>query len=403
MNAIESFSRILQEGVVRSVFQPIVSLKDGSIFAYEGLSRVFVESMPVNIEKAFELAKKENRLWDFEVLCRSKVLENARKKPMHAKLFINVDANVMKDPEMKTGFTYNKLCEIGFDAEQIVFEITEKSAIESLKEFSDTIEHYRNQKYFIAVDDYGSGYSGLNRVCAFSPDFIKIDMDLVRDIDKDTIKKSVVAATVSFCRESGIKVIAEGIETFDELKTLVRLGVDYGQGYFLAKPDYEFVDITYDAKLQIIKLYQKYQMQNMPSIFSKIKQLSKFRIVFSSEMSLEKAYELMQLNIGVCEVFVIDKNNCVVGKVSKSFLKAHIDCTTNTDKVKLSDILSEKFAIIDCDTSIEKAVNIAMQRELEHLYEAIAITKNGRYIGSVSIKDLLLAVVRFQKYNYKIA
>lgn len=227
MNYAEEFFTILSKECITTMYQLIVSLKTGTVFGYEALSRVSLPSCRISIEDLFYIASQKKKLWELEKLCRSKALENAFLKPSNTKLFINVDANVMHDPKLKSGFTCQKLREYGMNPQDIIIEVTEKSAVKAMETFTASINHYRSQNYKIAIDDYGSGYSGLNRVCAFSPEFLKIDMELIRNIDKDTIKRLAVTTTINFCKESGINVIAEGIETEDELKTLIQLGADF--------------------------------------------------------------------------------------------------------------------------------------------------------------------------------
>lgn len=112
----------------------------------------------------------------------------------------------------------------------------DRTSIGDKEAFRKVILHYRNQKFEIAIDDLGNGYAGIARVCALEPQYIKIDMQIVRDIDKDNMKKALVESMIQFCEKAGIHLIAEGIETEEELKTLIKLGVHYGQGYYILKP-----------------------------------------------------------------------------------------------------------------------------------------------------------------------
>lgn len=158
-------SNILKEGSINPVYQPIVSLEDGSVFGYEALSRISLTSCTTTIEELFQLASQEKKLWELEKLCRTRALKNAFKKPSHSKLFINVDANVINDPELKSGFTGQKLREYHIDTKDIIIEVTEKSAVNNFETFMASINHYRAQEYKIAIDDYGSGYSSQSSLC----------------------------------------------------------------------------------------------------------------------------------------------------------------------------------------------------------------------------------------------
>ena len=98
------------------------------------------------------------------------------------------------DPEFISGFTQEKLLNLGLNSEDIIFEITEKTFVISPDVFTEALSHYQNQGFKIAIDDFGSGYSGLARICSFSPDYLKIDMSIVRGIDKNKKKRSLVSS-----------------------------------------------------------------------------------------------------------------------------------------------------------------------------------------------------------------
>ena len=117
-----------------------------------------------------------------------------RQQKNNKKLFINIDANIIHDPTFKSVFTKEKINEFGFEAKDIVLEITEKSAVKDVQSFVGAIEHYQKQCFQIAIDDFGSGHSGLNRVCSFSPQFLKIDRNLIHNIDTNLKKQSAVGA-----------------------------------------------------------------------------------------------------------------------------------------------------------------------------------------------------------------
>ncbi|WP_279230670.1 EAL domain-containing protein [Clostridium autoethanogenum] len=115
----------------------------------------------------------------------------------------------------------------------IIFEITEKTAIEDYKSFKTALENYINQGYKIAIDDTGAGYSGLKTLMEIKPQYIKIDISLIKNVDKDLFKQELMRTFVTLARSTNMKLIAEGIETKEELLTLIEIGVCAGQGYFL--------------------------------------------------------------------------------------------------------------------------------------------------------------------------
>ena len=129
----------------------------------------------------------------------------------------------------------------------VIFEITERNVITDMNGFMVTIDHYKSQDYRIAIDDAGAGYSGLNLISDVNPNYIKLDMKLIRHVDTDSVKFAIVKGMVELSKASNIQLIAEGIETSEELDTLVNLGVQYGQGYFIQQPAAEIMEIRQEV------------------------------------------------------------------------------------------------------------------------------------------------------------
>ena len=170
--------QILHDKKIIAVYQPIVDLHNGSVFGYEALSR-FPEAGYGwwDPEKVFAAAREQHHLWQLDYLCRSMAILNAA--PILAEqqtLFLNVDANILEDREFHQGTTAKFLSDRALPADHIIFEVSEKVSIEDYAKFSQILENYHVQKYRIAIDDVGSGYSGLNLLARIEPQFIKLDI-----------------------------------------------------------------------------------------------------------------------------------------------------------------------------------------------------------------------------------
>lgn len=237
MKRKEELERIIMNQDIRSVYQPIISLVDGSILGYEALSRGPVDSILELPMELLDEAKKQNRLWEVESMLRKKSIENIDGLKENEKLFLNVDPDIIRDPDFQVGMTKELIKKINLKASSVVFEITEKTEIYDYSSFKKLIGNYKEQNYLIAIDDAGAGYSGLNSIAEIQPHFIKIDMQLIRNIDLDNFRQCIIKSLVMLSTCTNIKLIAEGIETFEELKILIDLGVQYGQGYRIEKPN----------------------------------------------------------------------------------------------------------------------------------------------------------------------
>lgn len=172
------FLKILNSKSIDTYFQPIVSLVNGEIIGYEALTRGPVGSPLYYPDILFECAKRFNKIWEFDLLCRLTAIERAKGIIGDKLLFINIDPDIIKDPEFKKGFTKKYLRRYNISPQNIIFEITEHTAISAYKRFKEIIGNYRTQGYRIAIDDAGDGYSGLRMLSEVRPNFIKIDMEL---------------------------------------------------------------------------------------------------------------------------------------------------------------------------------------------------------------------------------
>ena len=266
---INDFFKIINEKKIKSVFNPIVSLKTGEIVSFEALSRITLESCTLNIEELFKIANTIKQSWKLDQLCRKCAIKASQQMPLGKKLFINVDANILLDSDFVQGFTKEYLKKYHLDSNNIVFELSETTSIEDKHLFKQAVRHYRSQGFEIAIDDVGSGYSNLNRINHTQTEYIKLDKELIQDIHLNKDKHTMVEVMVNYCKATHYKLIVEGIETKEELECLIQLGVEYGQGYYLKKPVDNFDDLLPDIKETIKKLYNKYKKTlDIPTIDS---------------------------------------------------------------------------------------------------------------------------------------
>jgi len=241
---------ILDNESIVTYFQPIVSCDNLEIVAYECLSRGIKQDgtvMPPNL--MFESARKTGMLFNLDKLCRLKALKNAKFKNIQKGIFINFAPNSIYNPEFCLNDTVNTALELNLDPSKIVFEVIESEKVEKFDHITNIINFYRSRGFRVALDDVGSGYSSLNRLVQLNPDVIKIDMELVRNIDKNPVKRAVVGSIVQIATEIGAKTLAEGIETRDEFNIVKTLGVNLAQGYLFGKPSLEPLRSLGDIRL----------------------------------------------------------------------------------------------------------------------------------------------------------
>lgn len=388
---VEKLERIIEGGFIKTVYQPIVSFTDGQVFGYEALSRISRPELDMNIEDMFILADRMGKTWELETLCRTRALEKFG-CVSGKKLFINVNPNVIHDENFKEGFTKKKLDELGISSDSIIIEITERASILNAKMFFDSIHHYKSQNYGIAIDDVGSGFSGLNIILDVKPNFIKLDRHIIRNIDQDETKLLLCKALVNFCEGAGILLIAEGIESENELRALIRLGVHYGQGFFLGIPQYDFKEIAQDKATLISTCHSKHYKEKVrSSIYPTIEHLCRRGQVFSSGEKVENIYEMLRLNPTIMDFAVVDDDK-TVGFMTRadlnSVLGGHYGYSLNSKKC-IAQLIRQDFLKVNYQMTVDQLSRLAMQRIHGQLYDPIVVEKDGQYLGIITVKDLL--------------
>lgn len=390
-----SLEYIIDNKAIETVFQPIISLRDGEILGHEALSRISCDCEIKDIEKLFKAAENCNRLWEAELLCRTKAFEAAfkfMKPPYNKKLFVNVNPNVMHDENFKKGLTKEFLMQYEISSKNIIFEITERNVIADMKGFISTIDHYKSQDYKIAIDDAGAGYSGLNLISDVSPDYIKLDMKLIRGINADSLKFALVKGMVELSKISNICIIAEGIETREEMTTLINLGIQYGQGYYIQKPAKKIFDIDSELIKKIMEINVGKNNLNNSSISNiYIENLCAKTVVISPDEKVLEVYDFFKNHeefFGLCVV----ENDIPVGIVTKENLayrlSGYYGFTLNQNK-DISHIMDRDFMSVDFKMPVSIVSSMAMDRSNDKLYDFIVVTKDDKYLGTVTIKDLL--------------
>jgi len=392
MNKFMELKNILDQNKIRTVFQPIVSLSDADIIGYEALSRGPEGSILEWPNALFSTAAKFDLVWELEYLCRGAALERAKNIIPNKMLFLNVDPNIINDHRFQKGQTEDMLRKFQANAGNVIFEITEKTAIQDYKSFCRILDNYTSQGYKIAIDDTGSGYSGLRTLAETRPNFIKVDMELVHDIDKDNLKQAMMKALYDFSVSTNSKIIAEGIETQNELSTLIGIGVPYGQGFFLQKPQPDFADLPYATKKLIIDInsQKKRELYHTP-ITMPVGEIAQQEHGFPPSTLGYKALNHFS-KYPTCQGFAIVDNDRAIGLLMKGKLLANLATQYGVAVYMNRPILSlmdKDPLIVDYNTPIEVVSKSSLSRKEDDIYDYILVTKEDKYYGTVTIKKLL--------------
>ena len=232
-----SFARALES--LWMAFQPIVSWADHSVFGYEALVRTDDPALPLP-DTLLAAAERLFRLSDLGRVIRGRSASAMASIPAGTALFVNLHARDLLDDSLLSADAA-----LSMYASRVVLEVTERAGLDQVKDVRQRVASLRALGFRVAIDDLGAGYAGLNSFAYLEPDIVKIDMALVRDVDKEPTKQKLIGSMAKLCADLGIMVVAEGIERREERDVLIDLGCDLLQGYLFARPQRGFPEVAW--------------------------------------------------------------------------------------------------------------------------------------------------------------
>ncbi|MGH4118172.1 GGDEF domain-containing protein [Clostridium sp.] len=396
----DELREIISGNNLRSVFQPIVSLQTGDVIGYEALTRGPVDSKYINPEILFEEAKIHDLLWDLEILCRSNAIKRFSSHNSDKLLFVNVDPDILKDEHFIKGFTKEILTEHNINPLALVLEITEKTSIDNYKNFNEVINYYKSQGYKIAIDDVGTGYSGLTTIANTRPSYIKMDMSLITNVTRDNFKKAIIKAFVEFANTTNIKVIAEGIEDVCDLNTLIEIGVHYGQGFLINRPNANLLETPELIKNIIIDKNISLKNHSFSSSSKvKIGEIARRGSAVLEDTTCSEIDSLFKSNSNITGVPIINSDSITVGLVMNSNFFARVGTQFGWSiymKRSVHIIMDSNPLIVDYYTPLDKISKIVISREEDKQYDYIIVEKDNKYYGVVTVISLLEKIMEFE-------
>ncbi|HEY8739485.1 MAG TPA: EAL domain-containing protein [Candidatus Dormibacteraeota bacterium] len=225
---VARIQQVLKEGLITMVFQPIVDLQEGVVRGVESLARLTAEPRRTP-DLWFIEAKNVGLGVELELMAIRDALLQLDRLPPSCYMSINASPETANAPGLAQA-----LADVPLD--RVVLEVTEHDAVADYQVLLHSLQDLRANGLRLAVDDMGSGYANLRHILQLAPDIIKLDVELTRGIDQDTPRRALAASFASFATQIGAKIVAEGIETETEFNVLKDLGVQLGQGYYMARP-----------------------------------------------------------------------------------------------------------------------------------------------------------------------
>ncbi len=256
---------IILRGMLQSVYQPIVDMASGTIFGFEALARGPRDSSLESPTALFSVADEVELTFELDRACfRSALVGAAGLEPVH-RLFVNLLPTSFYDSSFIESEVAVLLAAAELTPANVVFEITEKLAIENFASFRQALAGYTRAGFGVAIDDVGTRHSNLETVMALRPDFIKLSDVLTRGVSKSTVKREMVRSLQRIAEAIDAVIVAEGIEGPEDLTVLCDVGVRYGQGYFLARPGPPFPQLRSSVR-RVVRAAGRRHWADVPAV-----------------------------------------------------------------------------------------------------------------------------------------
>ena len=377
--------------VLDIAFQPILNIHNGKIFAVEALLRNYQDIGFKSIFSLFDHIHKENILYSFDLALREKAFKKftAIKEYKDIKLFFNLDNRLLEMPNFSNGNTIKLLKKYDIKKESICFEISERHEISGDCNLEKTLQHYKDENFCIAIDDFGIGYSGYKLLYDTKPNIIKIDRFFLQGIEKNLKKRVMLRSITHLAIQLGIKVIAEGVETKEELLTCKYIGCHLIQGYLIQRPTKDTDEIIqeYSHIVEYLK-HDKRAHGKSSKIEYHIDKVEPIPV--KSKMSFVVDYFKNKDNSPV--VPVINSNEEAVGIIYETQIKEFLYSPygrslllNDGSKSKLKHLLNH-CASADINSSMSIIIEL-FSNDPESV--GIIITKNSKYHGFLSARAII--------------
>ena len=375
-------------------FQPIVTLSDGKVYGYEALIRGPHHTPLRRPGALFHAAAKAQMIAWFDMACLEQCFLQAASIGLRHNLFVNVEAEGLDSINKHDRPLALRVRDAGLRPDQIVIEITERQTLDDFPRLTEAISSLREQGFKLAVDDVGAGYNSLQLITELQPDFVKIDRNLVKNLDVNGARRGLLATLVRYARQIGTAVIGEGAETWDELSTLIDLDVTYGQGYLLGKPADVFCGVRKDLRTDIAARHaQRSQLTMGRGV--KVSGLMRKGCTLAIDTPLAEAARRFARDPSLTSIVIIE-NESIRGLLMRQALD-HILSMANTAHAlkmlpdeQVGGWMCSDYITASPDTELGVVMRMVARRLSISLDSDIVISEAGqKYMGVLPVRTLM--------------
>lgn len=376
-------------------FQPIIDSNTGRLYGVEALLRNYKEAGFESINKVFDRAYSDNYLYTLDLKLREKVITKYSKIFFcnDIKLFYNLDNRVLEMPNFSMGNTELMLAKHGIKKSVMTFEISEKHRFNNIVNINNMLSIYKEQGYNIAIDDFGSGFSNLQKLFHIEVDILKIDSFFISDIEKSSKKRLFVNNIINLVHSIGGIVVAEGVETKEEFSVCKKIGCDLIQGYYVGYPTKDILEIKeeYSFVNEFIKDSKEYISEDRKIIEEHLINFPSLYI----DKDLEVVLKILKANTKMEFIPILDIQDRPIGVIKENDIKNYLlsPCGQELLKRKTIKDLVEKTLVSDINISVEKLIELfSFQENLDE----IILTEFGKYRGVLN-KSSIIRIISEKK------
>ncbi len=391
----DEFQKVLDSQAITMLYQPVINFEKGSVTGWEAFMRGPEGSFFHMPEMLFKYAEETGEALRLDRLCRTVAIQQlgAIEKDQH--LFINVHPATLNDPNFTPEGVSMEVARHGLAPGNIVLEFTERLRMQEMNFHHKTLQSFSEAGFHVALDDVGTGHSSLSYISQLRPDYVKVDVSLVGNIDTNPYHRVMVESLAFLTDKIGARCIAVGIETETELSSLVSMNIFGGQGNILSPPDRE--KHNQDIELPLRTSYNNESIQSLKCSVP-IRELAKDTIAIPGNITVGEVKNTLADKPPQTSVVVLDKQQ-PVGLVMQYSMDRHLSTQFGMSLYyhrDVSRIMDTEPLMVEADMPIEEVARKAMERASTKIYDDIIVTQYERFHGVVSVQRMLDSLAQTQ-------
>ncbi|WP_394788459.1 GGDEF domain-containing protein [Rhodoferax sp.] len=379
---------LMRKNALYCVFQPIVDLRNGSVYAHEALIRGVEGTDLFGADALFTAARSENLLFEFELYCVGVALETWGRLQEPGRLFVNISADALVGVVQRQGCSrlVHLLRSFGVLPRMLVLELTEHERVNNMDQLIEVVREVRAAGLSLALDDFGDGRSSLRLWSQVKPEIVKIDKYFTKEISQHADNLQTLQALKQIATIFGTQLVAEGIETKDDLRVLRDLDLAYGQGYLLGRPDMAPRVKTKDLAMEVLS-------DTLVSIFPASGRVSRCGVLRGLAVQQAPSADIHTTNDQLSALFLqhpelhaiaivdqgrplalVNRHQFMTHYATQYYREVHgrKPCLANANHAP---------RLVERDHNVDELVGILTSQDQRYLTEGFIVTENGRYIG----------------------